>query len=163
MPRPPPGTCPPHTTPPARCTATPARRHGERSRNRHRSRPGSPARISPRSPAPISPPTAHHSTARCPSRPAHRGGATTATRYLLTAHDSTRSVDGDSGPATRRAVSAFRTGRGLTADGILDRRTREVISPDVDALCAGPPLSIRPDQRGHSRPARPNEGTGEAR
>jgi peptidoglycan hydrolase-like protein with peptidoglycan-binding domain len=55
------------------------------------------------------------------------GAAGVGNQYLLNAHGSTLTVDGDFGPATRGAVVAFPTSKGLTADGIVGPNTRQAL------------------------------------
>ncbi|MGZ0199485.1 GH25 family lysozyme [Streptomyces sp. RM1] len=55
------------------------------------------------------------------------GHSTTTIQYLLNAHGSTLAVDGDFGPATRSAVLAFQSGKGLTADGIVGPDTWQAL------------------------------------
>jgi GH25 family lysozyme M1 (1,4-beta-N-acetylmuramidase) len=51
------------------------------------------------------------------------GPAVKAVQDELTAHGAALTVDGEFGPATRNAVIAFQTGKGLTADGIVGPNT----------------------------------------
>lgn len=46
-----------------------------------------------------------------------------AVQFLLRAHGSAITADGDYGPATKAAVLAFQAGHGVTADGTVDSQT----------------------------------------
>ncbi len=55
--------------------------------------------------------------------PGTQSQAVTAIQYLLRAHGHAVAADGDFGPATAAAVTAFQSGAGLTADGIVGPQT----------------------------------------
>ncbi|WP_405589828.1 GH25 family lysozyme [Streptomyces sp. NBC_01190] len=81
------------------------------------------------------------------------GHSTTTIQYLLDAHGSTLTVDGDFGPATRSAVIAFQTSQGLTADGIVGPSTWQVLIITVQEGDGGPAVKAAQDElTAHSHP-----------
>ena len=58
-------------------------------------------------------------------------------QYLLAVHGHPVTVDGDFGPATKSAVQAFQSSKGLTADGIVGNHTWEALIVLVGAGAGG--------------------------
>ncbi|WP_327287466.1 GH25 family lysozyme [Streptomyces sp. NBC_01198] len=81
------------------------------------------------------------------------GHSVTAVQYLLDAHGSALAVDGDFGPATRSAVVAFQSSKGLTADGVVGPNTWQALIITVKEGDSGSAVKAAQDElsaHGHS-------------
>jgi GH25 family lysozyme M1 (1,4-beta-N-acetylmuramidase) len=66
------------------------------------------------------------------------GRQVTTVQYLLNAHGTTLTVDGEFGPATHTATVSFQSGHGLTADGIVGPNTWQALVVTTQAGDSGP-------------------------
>ncbi|WUV84518.1 peptidoglycan-binding protein [Streptomyces sp. NBC_01476] len=69
------------------------------------------------------------------------GEAVRAVQYLLNAHGSALTVDGDFGPATNTAVRSFQSGHGLAVDGVVGPATWGALVVTVQQGSSGPAVS----------------------